>query len=121
MILTYVLAAIFVFLAVLLLLGKGDMLIAGYNTASPEEREQYDIRRLRLLVALVLIIVSVGMVLMALWPERLATHGLRKRTDSCVIEFCAAVFCNRLIVILLRGWCDRLYRRVDGAFWEDCS
>lgn len=72
MILTYVLAAIFVFLAVLLLLGKGDMLIAGYNTASPEEREQYDIRRLRLLVALVLIIVSVGMVLMALWPERFA-------------------------------------------------
>ena len=31
-----------------------------------------DIRRLRLLVALVLIIVSVGMVLMALWPEKFA-------------------------------------------------
>ena len=72
MILTYILAAIFVFLAVLLLLGKGDMLIAGYNTASPEEREQYDIRRLRLLVALVLIVSAVGMVLMVLWPEEFA-------------------------------------------------
>lgn len=96
MILTYILAAIFVFLAVLLLLGKGDMLIAGYNTASPEEREQYDIRRLRLLVALVLIIVSVGMVLMVLWPEEFA------------IAFTfIVIFICLLTVILANTWAQK--------------
>lgn len=96
MILTYILAAIFVFLAVLLLLGKGDMLIAGYNTASPEEREQYDIRRLRLLVALVLIVSAVGMVLMVLWPEEFAIAF-----TFIVIFSCA------LIVILANTWAKK--------------
>ena len=96
MILTYILAAIFVFLAVLLLLGKGDMLIAGYNTASPEEREQYDIRRLRLLVALVLIVSAVGMVLMVLWPEEFAIAF-----TFIVIFSCA------LTVILANTWAKK--------------
>lgn len=96
MILTCILAAIFVFLAVLLLLGKGDMLIAGYNTASPEEREQYDIRRLRLLVALVLIIVSVGMVLLVLWLERLAI------AFSFIV-----IFICLLTVILANTWAKK--------------
>ena len=96
MILTYILAAIFVFLAVLLLLGKGDMLIAGYNTASPEEREQYDIRRLSLLVALVLIVSAVGMVLLVLWPERLAI------AFSFIV-----IFICLLTVILANTWAKK--------------
>ena len=46
-----------IFIAVLLgvmglviLSGKGDNLIAGYNTASKEEREQVNVKRLRLLM-----------------------------------------------------------------------
>lgn len=46
-----------IFMAVLLgvmgliiLSGKGDKLIAGYNTASKEEREQVNVKRLRLLM-----------------------------------------------------------------------
>lgn len=39
-----------VVMGVLVLIGKGDILISGYNTASPEERAQYNIRRLRLIV-----------------------------------------------------------------------
>ena len=41
-------------LGVLILLGKGDVLIAGYNTASKEEREKVNIKRVRLLVAVLL-------------------------------------------------------------------
>ena len=33
--------------AILVLIGKGDNLLAGYNTASEEERAKYDIVRLR--------------------------------------------------------------------------
>ena len=42
-------------LGIVILLGKGDALIAGYNTASAEEKTQYNIKRLRLLVGSLLI------------------------------------------------------------------
>ena len=48
----------FIFLAVILILvgiaylrGKCDGFIAGYNTSSPEKQKEYDIKRLRLIVA----------------------------------------------------------------------
>lgn len=42
---------IFVVLGIVLLMGKGDNLIAGYNTATPEERKKVDIVRLRIVMA----------------------------------------------------------------------
>lgn len=39
--------ALFLILAIVMYLGKGDKLIAGYNTASEKEREEVDIVRLR--------------------------------------------------------------------------
>jgi hypothetical protein len=47
-----VLSAILIALSVIILSGKGDNLIAGYKSASKETRQQYDIKRLRLVVAL---------------------------------------------------------------------
>lgn len=46
---------LFVPLTLLILSGRGDNLIAGYNTASKEEREQYHIKRLRLVIAGILL------------------------------------------------------------------
>lgn len=43
-------AAILSIMGLIILSGKGDMLIAGYNTASKEERERVNIKRLRLLM-----------------------------------------------------------------------
>ena len=48
MIVCIVFAIMFLVLAVIFLMGKGDMLIAGYNTASEEERKTIDIKRLRI-------------------------------------------------------------------------
>lgn len=48
-------AVLFV-LSVLLLSGWGDKLIAGYNTLSPKERDAYHIKRLRLVVAVTLLL-----------------------------------------------------------------
>lgn len=93
MIVVYILAAAFIVMAVLLLLGKGDMLIAGYNTASPEKRSHYNIRRLRLLIAVLLIVVSVGMVAMSIWPEKLVA----------AFTF-LTVFLSILAVILANTW-----------------
>ena len=43
---------IFFIFAYLVVKGKGDRFIAGYNTASEEEKAQVNIKRLRILVAL---------------------------------------------------------------------
>ena len=52
MISSIIIGIVFIVLAVIILMGKGDKLIAGYNTASEEERQQINIKRLRILVAI---------------------------------------------------------------------
>lgn len=59
MTLHFVLSTIFLFFAIVILMGKRDMLIAGYNTASEEKRKRIYIRRLRLLITAALILTSI--------------------------------------------------------------
>ena len=59
----YVVAALFLLLSFVLLRGKADFLISGYNTASKEEKAKYNMPRLRLLIFLELLVVSVGLAL----------------------------------------------------------
>ena len=58
MIVLIIVAAILAISGVVILIGKGDNLIAGYNTASRKEREQYDIKRLRGLIGGLLIVLA---------------------------------------------------------------
>ena len=51
-------AIAFIVLAVIFLMGKGDKLIAGYNTASEEEKRKVDIHRLRILMAIISVITA---------------------------------------------------------------
>ena len=46
-----VIAILLVLVGIAYLRGKCDGFIAGYNTSSPEKQKEYDIKRLRLLVA----------------------------------------------------------------------
>lgn len=57
------LAALFALFGILILIGKGDWLISGYNTASAEERAQYNIRRLRLVMGITCLAMGVVMLL----------------------------------------------------------
>ena len=59
MIQSIIFSTIFIVLAIILLIGKGDMLIAGYNTASEEERKKVDIKRLRIVMAILMVITAV--------------------------------------------------------------
>ena len=59
MIPSIVFSILFIVLAIILLMGKGDKLIAGYNTASEEERKKVDIKRLRIVMAILLVITAV--------------------------------------------------------------
>ena len=58
MIVSIVFAVLFLLLAVVFLMGKGDMLIAGYNTASEEEKKNINIKRLRILMAVFSVITA---------------------------------------------------------------
>ena len=58
MIVQSIIAAILVVIGVVVLAGKGDMLIAGYNTASEEEKEKVNIKRLRLLIGGLSVIIA---------------------------------------------------------------
>ena len=58
------LVVILIIMAIIIILGKGDFLIAGYNTASKEEKEKYNIKRLRFLISAILLVSAVYAVLM---------------------------------------------------------
>ena len=58
-----VVSLVLLIMAIIILSGKGDSLIAGYNTASREAQDVYDKRRVRILVGVLLIVI--GLVLPA--------------------------------------------------------
>ena len=75
MIVLFILAATILIMGIIILIGKGDNLIAGYNTASKEERSQYNIKRLRGLIGGFLLILA-PMMLLLLGDESLAATFL---------------------------------------------
>lgn len=55
---TLMIGVVFLIFVYIIMKGKGDKFIAGYNTASEEEKAQVNIKRLRLLVALTCVLSS---------------------------------------------------------------
>ena len=74
MIVLIILAAIMLIMGIIILIGKGDNLIAGYNTSSKEERSQYNIKRLRGLIGGLLIVLA-PMMLLLLGEESFTATG----------------------------------------------
>lgn len=90
MIVLIIVALLCAVLGIVVLIGKGDHLIAGYNTASREEREQIDIKRLRGLV---------GGLLVLLAPLTLLMIG--KESLESIWAYCAIVFVLCVVVVVL--------------------
>ena len=94
MIVLIIVAAILLIMGIVVLIGKGDNLIAGYNTASKEEKSQYNIKRLRGLIGGLLIVLAPMMVL--LLGEESMTAGW---------SFVAYTFVlSTVVVILANTW-----------------
>lgn len=53
-----IVSVLLLIMGMVILFGKGDNLIAGYNTASKEEMSQYNIKRLRGLIGGMLVLLS---------------------------------------------------------------
>ena len=69
-----IIASLLAVISIVVLAGKGDMLIAGYNTASKEEKAKVNIKRLRLLVGGFLIIIALLCLLMGFVDDTPQTY-----------------------------------------------
>ena len=90
MIVLIIVAAILVIMGIIILIGKGDNLIAGYNTASKEERSQYNIKRLRGLIGGILVVLAPMMLLL-----------LREESLAATFSFVALTFVVCIVVMIL--------------------
>jgi len=93
-----IISIIFVILAVIILMGKGDFLIAGYNTASKEDKKKVNIKRLRLVIAGILILV----------PLIIGIPFFMGKEDNATAEIIAAIIGIIIAfagIILANTWC----------------
>ena len=90
MIVLIIVAAILAIMGIVILIGKGDNLIAGFNTASEQEKAQYNLKRLRGLI---------GGLLDALSP--LTFFMLREETMTAAWSFVAITFVASIVVVIL--------------------
>ena len=56
----FLISIILVCIVILLMIGKGDWLIAGYNTASAEKKRSYNIKHLRIALATTMLLVALA-------------------------------------------------------------
>ena len=90
MVVLIIVALVCAAMGILVLIGKGDNLIAGYNTASKEERERYDIKRLRGLIGGLMIVLAPLLLLM-----------IRKESMASIWSFCGIVLVLCIVVVIL--------------------
>ena len=92
-----IVGAILAIMGVTILIGKGDNLIAGYNTASKEERERYNIKRLRGLI---------GGLLIVLAPMTILLIGAETITATFSFIILTLLLCI-IVVILVNTWAKK--------------
>lgn len=90
MIVLIIVAAILLTMGIIILIGKGDNLIAGYNTASKEEKAQYNIKRLRGLIGGILVVLAPMMLLL-----------LGKESLAATLSFVVLTFVLCIVMVLL--------------------
>ena len=89
MVVIIIVAALLFIMGIVILIGKGDNLMAGYNTASREERSHYNIKRLRCLIGGLLIILA---------P---ATFLLGAESTIASLSFGGITFAACIVVVIL--------------------
>ena len=89
---TIIIAAILAIPGIVILIGKGDNLIAGYNTASEYEKKEINVKRLRLVIGSLLVIM--GILYFLTMRESSMTSILAFAFTSSVFVIIALVLAN---------------------------
>lgn len=90
-----IIASLILIAGIVVLIGKGDWLISGYNTASAEKRKQYNITRLRLLIGVLCIYVAAIMFATALEPKVEGLLGLVIVPPTLIVVILANTWAKR--------------------------
>lgn len=98
MILAIIFSLLFIVLAIVFYLGKGDKLIAGYNTASEEERKEVNIQRLRILMFCISVISAAFCVSMPI-----VGNYMLVQLGAAAVFMVAIIF----VVILANTWAKK--------------
>jgi len=86
-----------VLLAIVILTGNGDGLIAGYNTAKEEERKQFNMKRLRAVVASLLLLTIAFVWCVALIDNMVVT----------MIGLLVLIVCFVAGIYIANSWCKK--------------
>lgn len=93
----FIIAVPLLVMGIVVLIGKGDNLIAGYNTASAREKSQYNIKRLRGLI---------GGLLTVLAPLTVILLG--QETMAASFSYAAfTIVASIVVVILANTWAKK--------------
>lgn len=88
---TLMIAVIFFIFAYIVVKGKGDKFIAGYNTASEEEKAQVNVQRLRILVALTSVLAGAFCCMIPLLADN----------NGAIVGATVVLLCSGLAVVVL--------------------
>ena len=91
-------SVLFIILAIVFYLGKGDKLIAGYNTASEEERKKVNIQRLRILMSCISVITAAFCVSMPI-----VGNNIQAQLGAAAVFMAVIIF----VVILANTWAKK--------------
>ena len=91
-----IIVIILMIVGVIILIGKGDFLIAGYNTASKEKKQKVNVKRLRIVIGGFLIIVALILLLLSLIGNREIAH---------MITTITILIMTIVLLILANTWC----------------
>ena len=91
-----VIAIILMIFGVMILIGKGDFLVAGFNTASKEKKQKVNVKRLRLVIGVFLIIVALILLLPLFIDNQENTHMITAITIIIMTIVC---------LLLANTWC----------------
>ena len=94
-----ILFIIFLIVSLLLLMGKGSFLIAGYNTASAKEKAQYNEKKLCRIVGVGLLIVTLGIGSLMIFDSL----GLYLMIGSFLIGIAIILIGSMIAVLLISG------------------
>jgi len=89
---------LFIVLAIVFYLGKGDKLIAGYNTASEEERKKVNIQRLRILMSCISVITAGLCVTLSI-----IGNNIQAQLGAAAVFMAVIIF----VVILANTWAKK--------------
>lgn len=95
MLIAWIVAGIFAILSITLLLGKGSFLIAGYNTSSKEEKEQYNEKKLCRAMGVMLLSLTITTILLITNKIMSSYYGIFVVISSIVVTIYINTKCKK--------------------------